>query len=93
MASTREPDHPTGRHVVDVERRRGRGSRSNATGRFEKDVHEAFDDGWEGLAELQTFKTEVFEDTAKSIISRNDSPDISFEASINPYRGCEHGCI
>jgi len=93
VASTREPDQPAGRHVVDVERRRGRGSRSNATGRFEKDVHEAFDDGWESLAELQTFKTEVFEDTAKSIISRNDSPDISFEASINPYRGCEHGCI
>ncbi len=95
MASSREPEHPNDRqvHVVDVERRRGRGARSNASGRFEKDLHEAFDDGWESLAELDAFKTEVFEDTAKSIISRNDSPDISFEASINPYRGCEHGCI
>jgi DNA repair photolyase len=82
-----------GKHVVDVERRRGRGARSNATGRFEKDSHEAFDDGWESLGDLDAFKTEVFEDTAKTVIARNDSPDISFEGSINPYRGCEHGCI
>lgn len=93
VAPSRESDQPPSRHVVDVERRRGRGARSNATGRFEKDLHEAFDDGWESLSELQAFKTDVFEDTAKSIIARNDSPDISFEASINPYRGCEHGCV
>ena len=93
LAPSRESDQPPSRHVVDVERRRGRGARSNATGRFEKDLHEAFDDGWESLSELQAFKTDVFEDTAKSIIARNDSPDISFEASINPYRGCEHGCV
>jgi len=84
---------PSGDHVVDGERRRGRGARSNQTGRFEADVHEAFDDGWESLGLLEAFKTEVFEDTAKSIIARNDSPDISFDRSINPYRGCEHGCI
>jgi DNA repair photolyase len=84
---------PSGKHVVDLERRRGRGARSNATGRFEKDVHESFDDGWESLGQLDAFKTEVFEDTAKSIIARNDSPDISFEGSINPYRGGEHGCV
>jgi DNA repair photolyase len=82
-----------GKHVVDIDRRRGRGARSNATGRFEKDSHEAYDDGWESLAELDAFKTEVFEDAAKSIIAHNDSPDISFDGSINPYRGCEHGCI
>jgi DNA repair photolyase len=82
-----------GKHVVDVERRRGRGARSNATGRFEKDSNEAYDDGWESLSELDAFKTEVFEDATKSVIARNDSPDISFEGSINPYRGCEHGCI
>ena len=82
-----------GKHVVDIDRRRGRGARSNATGRFEKDSHEAYDDGWESLAELDAFKTEVFEDAAKSVIARNDSPDISFDGSINPYRGCEHGCI
>jgi DNA repair photolyase len=80
-------------HVVDGDRRRGRGARSNRTGRFEADEREAFDDGWESLGMLDAFKTEVFEDTAKSIISRNDSPDVSFESSINPYRGCEHGCI
>ncbi len=76
-----------------VERRRGRGARSNHTGRFEKATEEAFDDGWESLAELDAFKTEVREDAARSIIIRNDSPDISFDRSINPYRGCEHGCV
>lgn len=80
-------------HGVAKERRHGRGARSNKAGRFERDRVEAFDDGWDSLGLLDTFKTEVFEDKAKSIISRNDSPDISFESSINPYRGCEHGCI
>lgn len=93
MTSRQLQNLQPGKHVVDVERRRGRGARSNATGRFEKDSHEAYDDGWESLAELDAFKTEVFEDAAKSIIARNDSPDISFDGSINPYRGCEHGCI
>lgn len=79
--------------VVDSERRRGRGARSNRTGRFESQAHEEFDDGWDTLGELEAFKTEVFEDTSKSIISHNDSPDVSFDSSINPYRGCEHGCI
>ena len=80
-------------HAVDSERRRGRGARTNKTGRFESEVHEAFDDGWESLGDLDAFKTDVIEEVAKSIISHNDSPDISFESSINPYRGCEHGCI
>ena len=79
--------------IVDSERRRGRGARSNKTGRFEAQAHEEFDDGWESLGELEAFKTEVFEDTAKTIISHNDSPDVSFDSSINPYKGCEHGCI
>ncbi len=94
MASNKEqPAHPIAPHVVDSERRRGRGARSNKTGRFEAEAHEAFDDGWESLGELEAFKTEVIEEAAKSIISHNDSPDVSFESSINPYRGCEHGCI
>jgi DNA repair photolyase len=76
-----------------TERRRGRGAASNLTGRFEKEVREAFDDGWEGLGELAPFKTEVRIEHAKRIITTNDSPDIGFEQSINPYRGCEHGCI
>ena len=87
------PSDTAGTPLVDGERRRGRGARSNASGRFEKDARASFDDGWETLGELDAFKTEVFEDTAKSIISRNDSPDISFDRSINPYRGCEHGCV
>jgi DNA repair photolyase len=80
-------------HIVDEERRRGRGARSNRVGRFEAERREAFDDGWESLAELEAFKTEVRLEPAKSIISSNDSPDVGFELSINPYRGCEHGCI
>ena len=79
--------------LVDAERRRGRGARSNEVGRFELQARQSFDDGWEGLGELAPFKTEVYHETAKSIIASNDSPDISFDQSINPYRGCEHGCI
>jgi DNA repair photolyase len=79
--------------LVEAERRRGRGARSNRVGRFERESRDAFDDGWESLGELGAFQTEVYRETAKSIIARNDSPDISFEQSINPYRGCEHGCI
>ena len=77
---------------IDSERRRGRGARTNRAGRYESELREAFDDGWESLGELEPFKTEVYPETAKSIISRNDSPDLNFEQSINPYRGCEHGC-
>ncbi len=51
------------------------------------------DDGWGALEELEAFKTEVHVERAETIITRNDSPDISFDRSINPYRGCEHGCI
>lgn len=73
--------------------RRGRGARSNNTGRFEAESREDFDDGWEGLGDLDVFKTEVKEEAARTIITRNDSPDISFDRSINAYRGCEHGCV
>ncbi len=78
--------------MVAKDLRRGRGSRSNRSGRFEAKVREVVDDGWQGLADLAPFKTEVQEEIAKSIIATNDSPDISFDQSINPYRGCEHGC-
>ena len=79
-------------HVAD-DRRRGRGAVSNATGRFEPERREYFDDGWDSLDDLEPFKTEVREEVAKTIIATNDSPDIGFDRSINPYRGCEHGCI
>lgn len=78
---------------VDSARRRGRGACSNRVSRYESELREAFDDGWESLGELEPFKTQVHLETAKSIIARNDSPDIGFDQSINPYRGCEHGCI
>jgi DNA repair photolyase len=71
----------------------GRGTRSNRTGRFEREGREAFDDGWDQPGDLEALKTHVVIEPAKSIIARNDSPDISFDQSINPYRGCEHGCI
>lgn len=79
--------------LIEERRRRGRGARSNAGGRFEAQTREDFDDGWDVLASLPSFKTNVHTDTARTIITTNDSPDISFDQSINPYRGCEHGCF
>ena len=79
--------------AVGGERRRGRGAQSNASGRYEPLARVAFDDGWQSFEELPPFKTTVTIDSTRKIITRNDSPDISFDRSINPYRGCEHGCI
>jgi len=75
--------------------RKGRGAGVNPEGRFEQVDREAFDDGWEtGIDdEPVALKTVVTDERAKSIIARNDSPDIPFTQSINPYQGCEHGCI
>ncbi|MEW5964786.1 MAG: PA0069 family radical SAM protein [Pseudomonadota bacterium] len=78
---------------LDPERRRGRGARSNRAGRYEAAATEVFDDGWASLDDLPPFATEVSVEPARAIITTNDSPDISFDQSINPYRGCEHGCI
>ena len=79
--------------AIDRERRRGRGAQSNASGRYEAEAKVAFDDGWQSLDELPAFKTTVETDTARKVITRNDSPDIGFDRSINPSRGCEHGCV
>jgi DNA repair photolyase len=89
------PSAPAGEpgSLVDRERRRGRGTLSNASGRFEPLARVAFDDGWQGFEDLPPFKTTVTADATRKIITRNDSPDISFDRSINPYRGCEHGCV
>src|ERR1700719_4528077 len=89
------PSVPAGEpgSLVDRERRRGRGTLSNASGRYEPLARVAFDDGWQGLEDLPPFKTTVTADSTRKIITRNDSPDLSFDRSINPYRGCEHGCI
>src|SRR5437899_5666697 len=84
---------PDSEVAVDADRRRGRGAQSNASGRYEKLERVAFDDGWRNLEDLPPFKTTVAIEAARRIITRNDSPDISFDRSINPYRGCEHGCV
>jgi DNA repair photolyase len=81
---------------------RGRGAVGNVQGRFERDVRERVDDGWAPLRfgidtdeddEPAALQTQVTAEHVRSIISRNDSPDVYFDYSINPYRGCEHGCV
>ena len=78
---------------------KGRGAASQVAGRFEKRVADAIDDGWDTLGEeiaedrAQRPRTHVTAERARSIISRNQSPDIRFSQSVNPYRGCEHGCV
>jgi DNA repair photolyase len=77
---------------------RGRGAVSNAAGRYERHARVLIDDGWddgwrEGDDTPPPLRTEVIADASRSIITRNQSPDVSFDRSINPYRGCEHGCI
>lgn len=74
-------------------RAKGRGAASNVDGRFERFRHEAVDDGWDLTEDLPPLRTEVTEERANKIITRNTSPDLSFDRSINPYRGCEHGCV
>jgi len=78
---------------IDEDRRRGRGAGVNPSGRFEPVSRHVFDDGWSTFEELPPFKTEVQVEKPRTIITRNESPDISFDRSINPYRGCEHGCV
>ena len=73
--------------------RRGRGAQTNASGRFERETRIREDDGWEATSEIAPLRTVVTPERAKTIITHNDSPDISFDRSINPYRGCEHGCV
>jgi DNA repair photolyase len=81
---------------------KGRGAASFVRGRFEKTVVEAEDDGWgsvysndeeDGAVAPPKLRTQVTEERARSIVSRNQSPDIPFSQSLNPYRGCEHGCV
>ena len=74
---------------------RGRGARSNRSGRHETHKRMPLDDGWSGLDELamERLPTQTTLERARSIITRNDSPDVGFDYSVNPYRGCEHGCI
>jgi DNA repair photolyase len=78
---------------IEIDRRRGRAAGINPAGRFEKLERVAVDDGWQMLEDMPPFKTEVQVEKPRTVITRNDSPDIPFDRSINPYRGCEHGCI
>jgi DNA repair photolyase len=79
--------------------RKGRGAVTNLQGRYEVDQRETVDDGWmvhedeEGEGGPPALRTQVFDERAKTILTRNASPDIPFSVSLNPYRGCEHGCI
>jgi len=73
---------------------KGRGSLSNPDNRFEQHRRECVDDGWDNLEQTpQAIHTTLSVDTARKVISYNQSPDVPFDRSINPYRGCEHGCI
>lgn len=73
--------------------RRGRAAQTNATNRYERLVRQAIDDGWAREEEVAPLRTQVSDERPRRVISRNTSPDLSFDRSINPYRGCEHGCI
>ncbi|MEO8557520.1 MAG: PA0069 family radical SAM protein [Rhodospirillales bacterium] len=88
-----DPDRP-----LDDVARKGRGAVSNKSGRFEQQERYAVDDGWTAPGwseddELPPLKTSLMRDASRTIIARNNSPDVPFDQSINPYRGCEHGCI
>src|SRR2546423_12101022 len=73
---------------------KGRGARSTEPSRYDEERRVRFDDGWSAEDESPPpLRTEVTKDATRTIIARNTSPDISFNLSINPYRGCEHGCI
>lgn len=76
-----------------IQRIKARGAGNNQAGRFERYAQEAFDDGWDIDEDSRLLRTEVRIEVAKSAISYNRSPDLPFDRSINPYRGCEHGCI
>ena len=96
-AQHRFDDDPYDQHAgwdALVTRARGRGAVSNASGRFEPHGTLPVDDGWRSLEDvLEPLRTELIPETPKKAITYNKSPDISFDRSINPYRGCEHGCI
>ncbi len=77
---------------VDPDRRGGRGSNGNPDGRYERVQREQAFDGWDLADEPEPIRTDVTIERARTIITKNDSPDIGFDRSINPYRGCEHGC-
>lgn len=80
-------------HQIDAGRRKGRAASRNDTNRFERLRHVGIDDGWGREEALPVLRTEVREETPRKVITKNSSPDLHFDRSLNPYRGCEHGCI
>ena len=90
-----DPAGPAPGDLLPDRARKGRGAISNRVGRFEPTTREAVDDGWgrPGDDEPAPLRTSVTIDASRSIIARNQSPDLGFDRSINPYRGCEHGCV
>ena len=92
--TSRSPWQPQAGNIAAMSAvRKGRGTVSNRSGRFEALERSVFYDGWESEAENPRLKTEVTDEFPKTVISRNQSPDIPFDRSVNPYRGCEHGCV
>ena len=92
----RDPRHEQAaiaERLLPADRRRGRGAATNVSGRFETLAREEIDDGWTRDEAPEPLITEVTLETPKTAITRNQSPDIPFDRSINPYRGCEHGCF
>ena len=89
--------HPQDQEAPKAEPKKGRGAVGNPTGRYESVTRVGFDDGWDQVADADwtppPLRTTVTEDKSRSVICRHDSPDVGFGPSINPYRGCEHGCI
>src|SRR5512147_3196299 len=94
-----EPDAPQGPDptILAPQARKGRGAVSNRPGRYEPGERPLEDDGWGSVqadeAEAPPLRTTVQPDKSKTVIAWNESPDLGFDRSINPYRGCEHGCV
>ncbi len=90
MTHDRSPRIPS----ADVRARRGRGALSNHTGRFEPRRTDSFDDGWDTIeAEAERPATVIIPEACRNPLTTNDSPDVPFDVSLNPYKGCEHGCV
>ena len=97
MTQSRQQAHPDDDACKPLAALKGRGAASRVAGRFDKREVRGEDDGWgsvyEDLDDAPKPRTTVTIERARSIISRNQSPDIAFSQSVNPYRGCEHGCV
>jgi len=92
-AVVRKRPHADPKPPIEADLRRGRGAVTNPSGRVEREQREPVSDGWDIEVERAPLETTVTVESARSMITRNLSPDIPFDRSVNPYRGCEHGCV